>query len=163
MADAEETADDYDAKAAEITQQAKEVKGEQEAEQEAMLKAVRDGDEFGRDYEWVEYDGGEFKVKAWFPGSVIEGMEKVEQLQDANSMSAVSGGSQTILDLLVDMTEVVRGEGGEWDTKEDIRAFYLVAYNEFGLEYLGECSEVVMKPAEEASNGGDAMDGFRST
>jgi len=164
MADAEETADDYDAKAAELTQQAKETKDAQEEAHAAMLDAVAEGEEFQiEDYEWVELGSAELKVKTWYPGDLLNNVADRQEEVSKDGGDSVRQYIELNIDILTSQTEVVRAAGSEWTEKAQIRSFFEKFFERFGLTGIERAIDRVSAPVSDNSDEEDVMKSFRST
>jgi len=129
---------------------------ERQEQQEAMLEAVRGEEEWTVDsWTWVSLNNAELEVREDVPGEVMRMLSADESNVD-DGMKVVD----TYIEGLTQQTRTVKAEGYEWDSEEDIRAFYHLILDDLGTTGLLRALEAVMSAVDAEQLKGEIAQSF---
>jgi len=129
---------------------------ERQEQQEAMLAAVRGEEEWTVDsWTWVSLNNAQLEVREDVPGDVMR-MLSADESDVEDGMNVVD----TYIEGLVRQTRTVKAEGYEWDSEEDIRAFYHLILDDLGTTGLLRALESVLSAVDSEQLKGEIAQSF---
>lgn len=155
--------ENYDERRQRLIESAREERQRHEAQQEAMLEAVAEGENFDiESHTWVSLGEADLHVKEWFPGDTVDQLAQADMdpndATGADANRAIGG----VLEAFVTMTDAIEAGDQRVESKPQIRSFWRSYFERWGDQGLAEAFDVVLTPAIENSEGEEAVESFRS-
>jgi hypothetical protein len=141
--------DDYEQKATELMEKAAEHREAAEQEQQEMLDAVAEGEDWNvEETEWVELGNVDLEVKTWIGGEVIEDVAQLEEMQGMDDPRAARKGLETNIRMLTEQTETVKHGGNVFSNDNTIQQFWQGYVDRFGDKGILRAIDAVTEPIE---------------